>query len=207
MDETERPSARRARVALVAAATEIVLADGVEALTVREAAQRAGYSVASLYNHIEGIPGLLAGVRHGIEAALVATLAPSEDSPPRTHEAIVKVFVDYAWYFCERPHAFDLLFGSSVAARAAGTDTEVADHEASLRELWGPTFAGLVAAGELAPDRVERTAMHLIFLVHGALLIAFSSTQIRPHEVCEQVREAVTWVLAAESTSMRSIVQ
>lgn len=202
MAEPERPSARRARVALLAAATDIVLADGVEALTVHAAARRAGYSVASLYNHIGGIPGLLAGVRQGIESSLVAALAPASDAPPRTADALAQVFVDYASYFCERPHAFDLLFGSSAAARGAGRDPVVRAGEAAIPASWGPTFAGLVAAGQLAPDRVAQTALHLVYLVHGALLIAVCGPTIDVHAVREQVREAVTWVLAVEAASV-----
>jgi AcrR family transcriptional regulator len=203
MAEPERPSARRARVALIAAATDIVIADGVEALTVRAVAERAGYSVASLYNHVDGIPGLLAGVRQGIESSLVAALAPASDAPPRTPEALAQVFVDYASYFCERPHAFDLLFGSSAAARGAARDPVVRAGEAALPAQWGPTFAGLVAAGQLAPDRVAQTALHLIYLVHGALLIAVSGPAFDADAVREQVRDAVIWVLAAEATDRK----
>lgn len=204
MGEPESPSARRARAALIAAATEVVIAGGVEALTVRDVAERAGYSVASLYNHVDGIPGLLAGARQSIESSLVATLGPTGDDAPRTVGELTDLFVDYASYFCERPHAFDLLFGSSAAARAAGRGPAVRAGEAELRALWGPTFAGLVAAGELAPDRVERTALRLIYLVHGALLIAVSSAAVDAQDVREQVRDAVTWALAAESTHTRS---
>jgi AcrR family transcriptional regulator len=204
MEKPESPSARRARAALIAAATDLVIAGGVEAVTVREVAERAGYSVASLYNHIDGIPGLLAGARLSIENSLVATLASPGADAPQTVAELAAVFVDYASYFCERPHAFDLLFGSSAAARAAGRGPAVRAGEAELRALWGPTFSGLVAAGELAPDRVERTALRLIYLVHGALLIAVSSAAFNALEVREQVRDAVTWALAAEATHIRS---
>jgi AcrR family transcriptional regulator len=204
LEKPESPSARRAKAALIGAATDVVIADGVEALTVREVAERAGYSVASLYNHIDGIPGLLAGARQSIEGSLAATLASPEADAPQTADELAAVFVNYASYFCERPHAFDLLFGSSAVARAAGRGPAVRAGEAELRALWGPTFSGLVAAGELAPDRVEQTALRLIYLVHGALLIAVSSAAVDGADVPEQVREAVIWALAAESTHTRS---
>lgn len=203
MEESERPSARRARAALIAAATEVVIAGGVDALTVREVAERAGYSVASLYNHIDGIPGLLAGVRQSIERSLVATLAPAGGVAPRTGGELVDVFVGYAAYLCERPHAFDLLFGSAAAARAVARDPAVRAGEAEIQSLWGPTFAGLVAAGELAPERVEQTAQRLNYLVHGALLLAVSSADFDEQDVLEQVRDAVTWALATEATQNR----
>ena len=204
MEKPESPSARRARAALIAAATELVIAGGVEAVTVRDVADRAGYSVASLYNHIDGIPGLLAAARQSIVSSLVATLASPGADAPQTVAELAAVFVDYASYFCDRPHAFDLLFGSSAAARAASRGPAVRAAETELRGLWGPTFSGLVAAGELAPDRVERTALMLIYLVHGALLIAVSSAAFNAAEVREQVRDAVTWALAAEATLIRS---
>lgn len=200
----ESRSGRQARAALIAAATDILLADGVEALTVREVADRAGYSVASLYNHIDGIPGLLAGVRQSITSSLVASLAPPQERPPQTIAELADIFVAYASYFCERPRAFDFLFGSAATARAAGRGPAVRAGEAELRALWGPTFAGLVAAGELAPDRVEQTALRLIYLVHGALLIAISSAATDPADVAEQVRDAVIWALTAEATQNRS---
>ncbi len=181
-----------------------MIAGGVEALTVREVAERAGYSVASLYNHIDGVHGLLAGARQSIESSLVATLSPAGGVAPQTAGELVDVFVAYASYFCERPHAFDLLFGSSSAARAAGRDPAVRAGEAELQALWGPAFAALVAAGELAPERVERTAQRLIYLVHGALLLSVSGAAVDVQDVREQVRDAVTWALDAEATHQRS---
>jgi Transcriptional regulator len=202
--EPESRSSRRARAALIAAATDVLLANGVEAVTVREVADRAGYSVASLYNHLDGIPELLAGVRQNITTSLVGALAPTQGQPPQTVAEVAEIFAAYASYFCERPHAFDLLFGSSAAARTAGKGSAVRASEAELRALWGPTFAGLVASGELAPDRVEQTALWLIYLVHGALLIAVSSGSADSANIVGQVREAVSWALAAEATDSRN---
>lgn len=199
MEHAERPSSRRARGALIGAATDVLFAEGVEALTVRAVADRAGYSVASVYNHVDGIQGLLAGVRLGIEDSLVARLAPAAGALPLTSDGLTQIFVDYAAFFCERPQAFDLLFGSSAGLRATAADPAVRTRESAITELWQPAFAGLVEAQELAPERVEDAALHLIYLVHGVLLIALSQPGFEADAVLAYVRRAVRWTLDAEA--------
>jgi AcrR family transcriptional regulator len=207
MEQPERPSSRRARGAIIGAATAVVLADGVEALTVRVAADRAGYSVASVYNHVDGIHGLLSGVRLGIEESLVTMLAPSVGALPPNAEGLAQIFVDYAAFFCERPHAFHLLFGASSALRTAAADPEVRAGESAITALWQPAFAGLVEAQELAPDRVEDTALHVIYLVHGALLIALSQPRLDKAAVLAYVHRSVKWTLNAEAIQARGTMR
>ncbi len=203
MEQADRPSSRRAQGALIAAATDLLLADGVEALTVRAVAERANYSVASVYNHVDGIHGLVSGVRLSIEDSLVTMLAPSASALPPNADGLTQIFVDYAAFFCERPHAFDLLFGASAGLRAAAADPTVREREAAITSLWQPAFAGLVAAQKLAPDRVEDAALHLIYLVHGALLIALSQPGPDADAVLAYVRRAVGWTLDAEALHVR----
>lgn len=87
------------RAAIVAAAIELADADGVRALSMRNLAQRLGYEVMSLYNHVANKDELLSLMVDAIAAEVVE---PSGDlSPLETVRAIAMAtraaLVDHPW--------------------------------------------------------------------------------------------------------------
>ncbi|MCV2396389.1 TetR/AcrR family transcriptional regulator [Actinotalea sp. M2MS4P-6] len=104
---------------MVDAATRLLLEEGVAAVTVRRVAAEAGYSVASLYNHVDGIEDLLAAVRDRLEADLVADLGRLVDPAPSTIDELAEVFVGLARFHLDHPAAFELFFSRAPETRAA----------------------------------------------------------------------------------------
>lgn len=139
------------------AAAELADADGLEQLTLARVAERLDVRVPSLYNHIDGLPGLrralaLAGVRASIEALRKATVGIS-GAPAML--ALARAYRAFA-----RAHPGQ--YAASVRAPDPG-DAEL--REASA-ELLGVVLAVLAPYG-LSEDEATHAIRGLRSIVHG----------------------------------------
>jgi AcrR family transcriptional regulator len=143
--------------AVVQAAAEIADADGFDQLTLARVAERLDVRVPSLYNHVDGLPGLrramaLAGVRASLDALRRATVGVSGDAAMLAMGRAYRAFA----------HAHPGQYAASV--RAPDPD-DTALREAS-EELLGVVLA------VLAPYRLDTVgATHAVrgfrSIVHG----------------------------------------
>jgi len=106
------------RAALVDAAAIVLETHGVEALSLREAARRAGVSQTAPYRHFENKQALLAAVAGDGFQMLLEDLkgagVPYEDDPA---EAITAMGAAYIRFAMEQPARFRLMFGRDILSR------------------------------------------------------------------------------------------
>lgn len=156
------------RAALVRASVELIARDGVESLSLREAAREAGVSSAAPYHHFATKADLLAAIAAdgfvALEASMREAIAGLEDpeAPSPRLQALGRAYVRFAR---EHPIEFRLMFRGSTSARSPlpkGCDPSA-------------SFGLLVDAVErvaetLPPNTIEPQALVLTAwsLVHGA---------------------------------------
>jgi len=141
------------RVALVQAAAALLDERGVQGVSLREAARRAGVSHGAPYRHFAGREALLAELaREGFERLVAALNAAS----PRGGRAVARAYLHFA---LADPHRFHLMF-----ALAAGAGREAAWHDALLgtAHAFAGAFSGLAEAQD-----AQRAAVAAWSLVHG----------------------------------------
>lgn len=95
---------------LLEAARELFLAEGVESVTVRRIARRAGCSVGLLYHYVDGKEDLLARILARTFARLLDRLrrhSRSEADPLKRLRAVLAAYVRFG---LEHPHDYQLLF-------------------------------------------------------------------------------------------------
>lgn len=126
------------RVALIAAAEEILAERGAEGFTLRECARRAGVSPAAPAHHFGNAAGLLCAIATlGFDELSEAMEAALDRAPDESRlRAIAEAYVRFAQH---RPGRFRVTFGSATRPRQHGD-------------------AGLVRAGERAFAILEREA-------------------------------------------------
>lgn len=120
------------RAALVDAAAIVLEQHGVEALSLREAARRAGVSQTAPYRHFENKQALLAAVAgdgfrlllEDIKSAHVAWM----DEPA---EAVTAMGAAYVRFATEHPARFRLMFGRDLKDRHAYDELENVTEEIS----------------------------------------------------------------------------
>nr|WP_199902443.1 TetR/AcrR family transcriptional regulator [Azospirillum sp. B4] len=144
------------RDALVRTALALLEESGVEALTLRAAARRAGVSAMAPYRHFADKAALLAAVAEQGYADLRDRLARA-DTAADPRQALVEQGVAYVLFARERPALFRVMFGAPVTGlMPAAPSAEGAYATLAAR------VAGLVPA-----DQRETAVVAAWALVHG----------------------------------------
>ncbi len=179
--------------ALLAAALALLAEDGVEALSLREVARRAGVSAMAPYRHYADKNALIAAVAaHGFGALGDALRAADQAAPPG--QALVAQAVAYVRYALANPMLFRLMFG---AKRPDATP------DAALTAAASATYAVLsdrVAADTPAEDDRDARTIGCWSLVHGLALL-FLDGEIRWR--LDQPDDAITRRVAAAMLGLR----
>jgi AcrR family transcriptional regulator len=166
LDHRRRTSRGTARDAILGATLEIIAERGIDAVTHRRVAERAGVSPGSTTHHFSSREDLLRGAFHsylehaddflmGIDAEVRASVAdPSERVRRFAIETVRREFVYPGERFIRAEHEM-LLFAS--------TDSELAAHvRAWETRLVGHMAADLEAAGWARSIATARTVVNLI---------------------------------------------
>ena len=151
------------RDALIAAALAILEEGGdPAALSLREAARRAGVSAMAPYRHFADKDGLLAAVA-GIGFARLAEALRAADRSQDPFDALVGQGVAYVAFACAHPSLFRLMFGKALADHSAPVSTK------------GQTAYSVMATrvgGMTAPSQADDWALCCWATAHGLASLA-----------------------------------
>lgn len=151
------------REALIGAGLAI-LAEGGDpaALSLREAARRAGVSAMAPYRHFADKDALLAAVA-AIGFSRLTTALTEADAHEDRLEALIRQGVAYVTFACAEPALFRLMFGSTIGEKRGDLATVAAAAYAMLAER----IRSLVA-----PAEAEIWALRCWATVHGLAALA-----------------------------------
>ncbi len=97
---------------------DILQADGVEAITMREIAQRIGVSHSAAYRHFKGKDALLAAIaQHGYEQLTAHLRAVYDAVDVEAGERFRQMGVAYITYAVRNPEVYRLMYGSNAIDR------------------------------------------------------------------------------------------
>jgi AcrR family transcriptional regulator len=173
------------RAALLAAAREIIAESGVEGLSLREAARRAGVSHAAPSHHFGNLAGLLAALAVegfellGSEMDRQIEMAGGQFSPAKRLDAVGLGYVAFA---AKHPEHFRIMFrgkfklegreGQTVNEAANAVSQRLAN---ALREAYAEANGK-----ELLPEQLRARAALAQSSVHGYAALALDGAWSRP---------------------------
>jgi AcrR family transcriptional regulator len=142
---------------VVDAAATIADAEGLQAVTLARVAGELGVRAPSLYNHVDGLPGLLRAVALRAVRELTATLrdAAVGRSGDDALAATARAYRDYA-----RDHP------GRYAASVAAPTSEDAEHRAAAKETFDVVAAAL-RSWDLDGDEAIHAARTFRSAIHG----------------------------------------
>ena len=179
------------RTALLDVAETLLDEVGPEAVSLREAARRAGVSPTAAYRHFadkESIQAALAVRGFDAFAASLAEAASSEPDEPLS--AMGQAYVRFA---VARPGRFRLMFGTAVAERDRHPELKAAVERASVG------FRG--AVGSCEPDEHVLAMLRAWSMIHGLAQLAIDG--MLPGYDPELLARAVTTKKLPASTTSR----
>lgn len=160
------------RNALVAAAAHMVEQGGQERFSLREAARSVGVTANAAYRHFADKSALLTAVAASGFEELSRRMLAAMDRRGRTAtdrvtaverlSAVGRAYVELA---LEQPELFRLMFGPSGLSCLDGGGSQI--HGPTPAALLGGVLDGLVAEGQMSPERRAGAELRAWAAVHG----------------------------------------
>ncbi|MGE0454548.1 MAG: TetR/AcrR family transcriptional regulator [Vicinamibacteria bacterium] len=158
------------RRALIDVALQLVAEKGVEGLTLREAARRAGVSQAAPYRHFPDKTALLLEVaEEGFRAMHQQILEALAQAPADTAARLSAIGVGYVRFAVAHPAHFRIMFGNELA-RSQASPTAEQTAMAVFRELAGEILKGQMS-GVIRGDDPLGLAVAAWSMAHGLAAI------------------------------------
>lgn len=154
------------RNALLNCALEILVQEGLDALSLRAVARRAGVSQAAPYHHFKDKRALMAAVATTGHLKLAETARTFRDSGRAGLSGMIRMGAGYVAFAKDHPTLFRLMFGDEL------TDyTEDSAYNQATRTGWRLFRECLSevmeADGETRKEEIERAALVAWCFIHG----------------------------------------
>jgi AcrR family transcriptional regulator len=160
MSTRTRLSSEQSRAQALAAAHDLLLADGPAAVTLKAVSARIGRTHANLLHHFGSAAGLQQALAQHLTAQVAASIAESMQQGLASPKAIVDLVFD----------AFGPGGGGALAQwmLATGQDDALDPFATAIRQIVDGLFGGSEGA---APARLHETALALVLLALGDALL------------------------------------
>lgn len=154
------------------AAIEILDNEGLEAVSARKVAEKAGYSYATIYNYFEDINHLLWHCAPVYVSRLNQQLQPEALPGPSGRDRLRQAIRLYARFFVRHPHGFRFMFLSNLGPPPA----ELAQwlKQATFNDTLVRLLNQCFAEGSLIPSSVPALVSLIGFTINGALMFYVS---------------------------------
>ncbi|NIG55675.1 TetR/AcrR family transcriptional regulator [Chitinophaga sp. Cy-1792] len=114
---------QRVRGYFIAATKEILQSEGLKSVSVRNIADRAGYSFASLYNYFKDAKDLVFLCVHDFRAECIAYAQEHSQKQVPGTKHLKAVTMAYMEYFIQYPGIFELFFNEKLSDISGSGDT------------------------------------------------------------------------------------
>ena len=199
--ETSRSSYHHGdlRAALLAAARDMIGEAGIEGLSLRKLAERAGVSRTAPYHHFQDKNDLLCAIAaEGFQRRHREAIASFNDPSKTQREKFEAYICDYIRFAVESPEQYELMFGRSIWKQQNSTE--------ELREVAYPCFQHQVdmvrdwqSCGVISGDNPLRTAQVIWGALHGIAKLYIDGIYTDTAQIEEVTHCAVTMFITKNS--------
>lgn len=178
---------KRMRDYFIQATKEILKAEGLKGVSVRNVADKAGYSYATMYNYFKDINELIFLCVSDFQDECISFIAYQTKESVRGLEKISMIVVSYIKYFMEYPGIFELFYLEKVGD--FGHNQEIINKIArSLPEACEAEWNYCIENKLVAKERAASVSSRLRYTVVGLLL--FYLNRRTPGDYQEFLNEA-----------------
>ncbi len=187
--------------AFAEAAKKIIIEEGIESVSVRKVADRAGYTFATLYNHFKSEDELLWYTRNIMIGDIVAYMNALKGEDAAGIHEVQKIFSRYLDYFLTYPNVFRFFYFHRLkrSEKPEGCETNIPGGDEALR-----AFEFLTVSGCYTADEVGTMIQTMIFCAHGLLTLSISDNdELSLREVHSRMDEVIRFLLPDPGTKKR----
>jgi len=179
----------------IQAAKEIIKSEGIKAISVRNIADRAGYSYTTLYNYFRDINDLVFECVSDFQNECLEFVQERTNSKATGYEAIKSKAVAYVQYFLEYPGIFELFYLTSSGD--LGHKQKTLDMIAnSFSLICEPEWNYLLKNNITFEPVVKKVRKQIEYTILGALLLYLNrQTPAQYNAFMQHIEEQIAYVL------------
>lgn len=167
-------------------ARNMILSGGVESLSARKIASKAGYSLGTVYNHFKNLHELLWMTRELFIEEIAASLPGG--SSPFNKTQLLNSFLSYADFYIQNRNVFSFLYFHKLdpAYKSSRNITEGEEffllHKKRIEEL--------AVSESIIESKAESLFSIMNYSVHGLLTLCFAENDsLEPSGIPEKIEE------------------
>ena len=153
-------------------AKEIILKEGVGAVSVRRTAADAGYSYATIYNHFENIDELLWYARDLLIGDVAEYIKSKSQDLITNVDDIKALFRTYMDYFLENPNVYHFFYFHKLE-KSQKRSTNLTEGTEYQNEFMKP-FQFLLEQGLISAEHIGIFTQIILYVTHGLLTLYIS---------------------------------
>lgn len=163
------------------------MAEGVENLSVRKVAQKAGYSYATIYHYFKDVEELLVQTKRVMVEDTASYMQAAVSAPPKNEAELQMLFTAYVRYHMEHPQIFRFFYFYRLPDHTAET--------LDFRVIWQETLRFLVQNGTITEAELETCAKTLVYTVHGLLALYLSGNGLNAETLFTELEQAIHYII------------
>lgn len=179
----------------IQAAKEILKSEGIKAISVRNIAERAGYSYATLYNYFRDVNDLVFECVSDFQLECAEFVSHKVDPKLTAYDAIKAKATAYVQYFLEYPGIFDLFYlttSGDLGHKQKTLDIIANSFGLICENDWKYLIDNNISTKPIA-DKVQK---QIGYTVMGALLLYLNrQTPAQYNVFLQHIEGQVSWVL------------
>lgn len=185
---------QRVKSYFIEAAKEIILSEGVENVSVRKVADRAGYTFTTIYNYFKDLNELLQEVKSVMIQDVMVYMQGVDPHKKYELEDIKELNHQYAKYYIEHPNVFTFFYSYRLHP-ITHTREETLDFSGHYLD----TYREFVVRGVIKEDEVPVIAKTLIYALHGLLALYFSDNGMTMDYLYAELDKTIEYLLKGRS--------
>lgn len=181
---------QRVKSYFIEAAKEIILSEGVENVSVRKVADRAGYTFTTIYNYFKDLNELLQEAKNVMIQDVIVYMQGVTMQKKYELEDIKELNNQYVKYYIENPNIFTFFYSYRLHPT---TDMSEDTPDFSMHYL--DTYRSFVMKGVIKEEDVPVVAKTLIYTLHGLLALYFSDNGMTTDILYAELDKTIEYLL------------
>lgn len=181
---------QRVKSFFVEATKEIILSEGVEHVSIRKVAERAGYTFTTIYNYFRDLNELLQETKKVMIQDVMVHMQGVALHDKHDLEDIKALNHQYAQYYIQHPHVFTFFYSYRLQPITCANE-EPQDFSGHYQQ----TYREFAARGVIKEEEVPVVAKTLIYTLHGLLALYFSDNGMTADSLYAELDRTIEYVL------------
>ncbi|MCK5153787.1 MAG: TetR/AcrR family transcriptional regulator [Spirochaetales bacterium] len=191
---TDNTKSERVRLHFAETAREIIMRDGIEGVSVRKVALKAGYSLGTIYNHFSSLDEILWYTRSLMITDLSNYMLEKSPGNIENIEDLKRTYRIYLEYFINNPNIYRFIYFHHLDSveKSVKNISESPEHNKQMEKK----FSSLMKNGNYSKETISFVMETLIYSILGVLtLITTDNDGVDVESIYNHINELIDFLI------------